>query len=307
MEVIHIFDQRPGHSNQGNILLQSLVNELNCSSSECSIDNIDKLKPSSNRLILIGVGHRAHKALLQQKKLLSKSHNTTLIAVLRPTFNAKKFDVIVAPEHDYHDRKMPTNSLLFKGSLCKTSLVKPENNKLVVCIGGPIKNVPFEKRVLIDNLKFIIDTHQQFKISIFNSRRTPDDVWSEISCYENIKLHDSNDTDFNFFNQSLVSASKKFITPDSISMIFESLSSYGETYLLQTSKSSKKFWFGIKSNKHQRISNELLDEKRIGIVQKRDVFDKSGVISHMISPNPGFEPLAEVEKIAFQIKRLINE
>ena len=181
MEVIHIFDQRPGHSNQGNILLQSLVNELNCASSECSIDNIDKLKPSSNRLILIGVGHRAHKALLQQKKLLSNSHNTTLIAVLRPTFNAKKFDVIVAPEHDYHDRKMPTNSLLFKGSLCKTSLAKPENNKLVVCIGGPIKNVPFEKRVLIDNLKYINDTHQQFKISIFNSRRTPDDVWTEIS------------------------------------------------------------------------------------------------------------------------------
>ena len=307
MEVIHIFDQRPGHSNQGNILLQSLVNELNCASSECSIDNLDKLKPSSNRLILIGVGHRAHKALLQQKKLLSSSHDTTLIAVLRPTFNAKKFDVIVAPEHDYHDRKMPTNSLLFKGSLCKTSLVKPDNNKLVVCIGGPIKNVPFEKRVLGDNLKYIIDTHQQFKISIFNSRRTPDDVWSEISCYENIKLHDSNDTDFNFFNQSLVSASKKFITPDSISMIFESLSSYGETYLLQTSKSPKKPWFRIKSNKHQRINNELLDEKRIGIVQKRDVFDKSGVISHMISPNPGFEPLAEVEKIAFQIKRLINE
>ena len=28
MEIIHIFDQRPGHSNQGNILLESLVNEL---------------------------------------------------------------------------------------------------------------------------------------------------------------------------------------------------------------------------------------------------------------------------------------
>ena len=307
MEVIHIFDQRPGHSNQGNILFQSLVNELNCVSSECSIDNLDKLKPSSNRLILIGVGHRAHKALLQQKKLLSNSHDTTIIAVLRPTFNAKKFDLVVAPEHDYHDRKIPINSLLFKGSLCKTSLHKPENNKLVACIGGPINNVPFEKRILIDNLKYIIDTHQKFKISIFNSRRTPDDVWSEISCFKNIKLHDSKDTDFNFFNANLVLASKKFITPDSISMIFESLSSYGDTYLLQTSKSSKKPWFRIKSNKHQRISNELLDEKRIGIVQKRDVFDKSGVISQMISPNPGFEPLAEVEKIAFQIKRLINE
>ena len=43
MEVIHIFDQRPGHSNQGNILLQSLVNELNCASSECSIDNLTNL------------------------------------------------------------------------------------------------------------------------------------------------------------------------------------------------------------------------------------------------------------------------
>ena len=307
MEIIHIFDQRPGHSNQGNILLESLVNELDCTSSEYSIDNLDKLKPSSNRLILIGVGHRAHKALLQQKKLLSDSHDTTLIAVLRPTFNAKKFDLVVAPEHDYHDRKMPINSLLFKGSLCKTSLLKPENNKVVVCIGGPIKNVPFEKSTLIDNLKYIIDTHQQFKISIFNSRRTPDDVWSEISCYENIRLHDSKDTDFNFFNQNLVLASKKFITPDSISMIFESLSSYGETYLLQTSKFPKKSWFRIKSNKHQRINNELLIEKRIGIVQKKDVFDRSGVISHMISPNPGFEPLAEVEKIAFKIKRIINE
>ena len=307
MEIIHIFDQRPGHSNQGNILLESLVNELKCTSSEYSIDNLDKLKSSSNRLILIGVGHRAHKALLQQKKLLSNSHDTTLIAVLRPTFNAKKFDLVVAPEHDYYDRKMPKNSLLFKGSLCKTSLLKPENNKVVVCIGGPIKNVPFEKSILIDNLKYIIDTHQQFKISIFNSRRTPKDLWSEISCFENIKLHDSRDTDFNFFNSNLLSASKKFITPDSISMIFESLSSYGDTYLLQTSKSSKKPWFGIKSNKHQRINNELLDEKRIGIVQKRDVFNQSGEISHMISPNPGFEPLAEVEKIAFKIKRRINE
>ena len=202
---------------------------------------------------------------------------------------------------------MPKNSLLFKGSLCKTSLLKPENNKVVVCIGGPIKNVPFEKSILIDNLKYIIDTHQQFKISIFNSRRTPEDLWSEISCFENIKLHDSKDTDFNFFNSKLVSASKKFITPDSISMIFESLSSYGETYLLQASKSPKKSWFRIKSNKHQRINNELLDEKRIGIVQKRDVFDQSGVISHMVSPNPGFEPLAEVEKITFKIKRIINE
>jgi len=27
----------------------------------------------------------------------------------------------------------------------------------------------------------------------------------------------------------------------------------------------------------------------------------------MIAPNPGFEPLAEVEKIAFKIKRRINE
>ena len=44
MEIIHIFDQRPGHSNQGNILLESLVNELNCTSSEYSIDNLDKLK-----------------------------------------------------------------------------------------------------------------------------------------------------------------------------------------------------------------------------------------------------------------------
>ena len=83
MEVIHIFDQRPGHSNQGKTLLQSLVNELNCASSECSIDNIDKLKPSSNRLILIGVGHRAHKALLQQKKLLSNSNKITLDLVAK--------------------------------------------------------------------------------------------------------------------------------------------------------------------------------------------------------------------------------
>ena len=307
MEIIHIYDQRPGHYNQGNILLESLGNELNCASSECSIDNLDKFKPNSNKLILIGVGHRVHKALLQQKRLLSSSHNITLIAVLRPTFNAKKFDLVVAPEHDYFDRKMPTNCLLFKGSLCKTSLLKPENNKLVVCIGGPIKNMPFEKGLLMDNLKYIIDTHRQFKISIFNSRRTPDDLWSEISCYKNIRLYDSEDTDFNFFNSNLVSASKKFITPDSISMIFESLSSYGETYLLQTSKSPKKHWFSFKSNKHQRINNGLLDEKRIGIVQKRDVFDRSGVISYIISPNPGFEPLAEVEKIAFKVKRLINE
>ena len=63
------------------------------------------------------------------------------------------------------------------------------------------------------------------------------EIWNAIkSQYENVQninLLDINSTNTNEFNKIMRNASKRFITPDSFNLIFESLSTSGKTYILQ--------------------------------------------------------------------------
>ena len=317
MDVYWFQDSKIGHLKQVQALLDQLKKETDLSVTNITNSNQESLLEifaDKNQVdgptIIIGAGHDVYPKILQAKKYLQKfiSKDIFSIAVLRPSYKLSSFDLIVAPEHDFRKRRLPRNIIPFKGSLAATSQNSINESTAIIAIGGPSKHYKFDQEILMKQLHYILSLHQKHEFKIYNSRRTPDalniKLLDELNNYSNARFIDLNSDESDTFQDSLNRSSLKFVTPDSSNLVFEALSSKGQTYLIQIENSKHKQIFG--SKKIRESMNELVDSKRVGAVS---ILNKNGgiEISKIESPSPHFEPLAEVEKVSFSIMKFINQ
>ena len=149
--------------------------------------------------------------------------------------------------------------------------------------------------------------HPKHKFKIYNSRRTPDalnvELKNELNNYPGAKFIHLNSPESDSFQETLNESALKFVTPDSSNLVFEALSTQGQTYLIQIENSRYRRIFGTK--KIRESMHELIHSKRVGVVS---ILNKKGGIdvSKIEAPSPHFEPLAEVEKVSFSIMKFIN-
>ena len=316
MNVYWFQDSKTGHLKQVQALLDQLKKEtelslttIKHSDQESFSEMFSRRDQFSGQTILIGAGHDVYSTILQAKKYLQKfiSKNIYSIAVLRPSYKLNSFDLIVAPEHDFRNRRLPKNVISFKGSLAVTSQIPVDDSKAIIAIGGPSKHYKFDQKILMKQLNYILSVYPKHKFKIFNSRRTPDalniKLKDNLSNYPNAKFIHLNSPESDTFQDSLNRSSLKFVTPDSSNLVFEALSVKGQTYLIQIESPTYRRIFG--SKKIRESMNELVNTKRVGVVSILN--KKVGVdISTIESPALHFEPLAEVEKVSFSIMKFIN-
>ena len=316
MNVYWFQDSKTGHLKQVQALLDQLKKEtelslitIKNSDQESFSEMFSRRDQFSGQTILIGAGHDVYSTILQAKKYLQKfiSKNIYSIAVLRPSYKLNSFDLIVAPEHDFRNRRLPKNVISFKGSLAVTSQIPVDDSKAIIAIGGPSKHYKFDQKILMKQLNYILSVYPKHKFKIFNSRRTPDalniKLKDNLSNYPNAKFIHLNSPESDTFQDSLNRSSLKFVTPDSSNLVFEALSVKGQTYLIQIESPTYRRIFG--SKKIRESMNELVNTKRVGVVSILN--KKVGVdISTIESPALHFEPLAEVEKVSFSIMKFIN-
>jgi len=320
---MHIYwfkDSITGHLKQVDALLNQLKQELvfsltsiDCSKTETPLKGsksiFSKLDETDQSIILIGAGHKVYSRILESKKYLKNNHDkqATSIAILRPTYALNSFDLICAPKHDFQKRRLPKNVITFQGSLAAPSHTPINENQAIIAIGGLSKHYKFDKEILMKQLHYILSMHPNYEFKIFNSRRTPhafnSKIKEELNQYSNAKFIDLDSPGSNTFQDNLNQSALKFVTPDSSNLVFESLSAYGKTYLIQIEDPKYRRIFGAK--KIRESMNELVDLKRVGIVS---IINKKGGadIYKIENPSAHFEPLAEVKKIAFSIMKFIN-
>ena len=320
---MHIYwfkDSITGHLKQVDALLNQLKQELifsltsiDCSKTKTPLKDsksiFSKLEETNQSIILIGAGHKVYSRILQSKKYLKNNHgmHATSIAILRPTYEVNSFDLICAPKHDFHKRRFPKNVITFQGSLASPSDTPVNKNQAIIAIGGLSKHYKFDKEILMKQLHYILSVYPNYEFKIFNSRRTPDvinlKIKQELNQYSNANFIDLDSPGSDTFQDSLNQSALKFVTPDSSNLVFEALSAHGKTYLIQIEDPKYRRIFGTK--KIRESMNELVDLKRVGLVS---IIKKKGDtnISKIENPSAHFEPLAEVEKIAFSIIKFIN-
>ena len=254
--------------------------------------NIIKSYNQNEINLVIGAGSNIHTRLLLLKKFLKDIYNKDIIAisVLTPSLFKNEFNFICAPNHDEIKLSNIKNTIFFEGSLAKVSIQEPDDSIGLIGLGGINNHFIFNEDDLIKQIEYILSLYPNKDWYLFSSRRTSDLMIDKIKTltdsFSNLIVAHEN------FDEIIKHASIKFITQDSMNMVYESLSTKGQTFV-----------FNMKYKNENKITKQikkLIENKQIGYIENIAMSD--GLKKIKIQPqNPHYEVFAEVEKLSFQL------
>ena len=310
MEIWWYKDNKIGHTKQVCVLIDELKKEFDVSLKEikckksmlldvfnlCSAFIVKDAHKKPD--ILIGAGHSTYLKILADKVKYG-GKKTKSIAIMKPSFLRSWFDLICAPEHDY-DKSIENNTYTFKGSLAKVIDEPPDNDLGLIAIGGVNNHYEFSNDEIYKQIEFIINLHQKDKWFIYNSRRTDRDLSIKLSALadnSSIEFIDVDNKSAPKLSSVMSRASSKFVTPDSVNLVFESLSTQGSTYLLHLIKK--------RNHKITKLMSNLILIRDVGHVESKNMTENLQTYS-IKSPIDSHQTYAEVEKVAYKISQLIK-
>ena len=296
-------DSKIGHEKQVRAILDNLACSEDFILEEISSNNpiwlelllyMLKIRPKIDSIpdVIIGAGSKTNIPMLRHK--LHKK--TKVISVMKPQFFQKRFDLILAPRHDF--LAIPENVHTYIGSLAKVRISNNLENIGLIVIGGINRHFDFNHDHILLQINFITSLYPEINWIVFNSRRTPQKFNTEIKKNKDIKKFVNFNENFEPLDNYISKAKIKFVTPDSINMIFESLSSSGETFLFEMKK--------FKDNKITILIEDIKINKFVGYLEKQQV-EGSGIKKlSLAQPNKLHEPFREVEKVVYKIKQILK-
>ena len=300
MKICWFKDSKIGHEKQVLAILDNLALTQDLLIEERYISNpvwlelllyLLKIKPKQDSIpdIIIGAGSTTTIPMLRYK-IDSK---TKVISVMKPQFFESKFDLIVAPRHDY--KVVPNNVFTYIGSIAKVN-INPELEDIgLIVIGGINKHFDFDEDYQISQIDFIISLFSDINWIVFNSRRTPKSFNERIEKNTSIEKFIDVTKNFEPLNDYLPKAKFKFVTPDSVNMIFESLSSSGETYLFDM--------HSPRENKITKLIDEVKDNKYVGFLEEKYLENSEIKTISLNKPNTLHDTFREVEKVVYEIEK----
>jgi len=316
MKILWVKDGKLGHEKQVEALLNEISKDVDTIITESIVKSFilevieflsfGLIKTDKENLeeqnfdLIIGAGNNS---FIRMANLAIIYKNTKIISILCPNyFLRSRFDHICIPIHDNHKKIDSNKKITFEGSLSSVFDVDTNPEVSMIAIGGNNKHFHFDIDSLLKQINYMVFLYPNIKWYIFNSRRTPEDMNIQISkltkSYKNIFFIDVDDSgSLDLFKKYIKEASMKVVTQDSMNMVYECLSSRGETILLNMpSKSSNKIVLSI---------NALKKDKRVGHILTSDL--SKGITTHKIEKqNKYFDVLREVEKLSYSILKSIN-
>lgn len=253
-----ITDEKPGHKNQLKGLAQSLQKSSTIECFWIAISELDihwsqlidkkRLRDVQNQItkltaltpgilpsevskrpdLIIGAGHGTHKAVLALKKL----YTSLAVVLMKPSLPYRLFDALIIPQHD----NPPANKKIFvsKGVL---NAIQPISTKAtdsrhgLILIGGESKHYSWTNTAIIEQIIERI-AHSEKTWNISDSRRTPSELVNQLIARlttehltTRVNIYHHTETSDAWLTQQLQACSEVWVTPDSVSMIYESLTS----------------------------------------------------------------------------------
>lgn len=235
-------DGKPGHENQSLGLIDAIERIMPCVVHRVSIAGvrglISRLRAAiqgSEELpkpdLIISAGHATHPALLW----LARKQGARSIVLMRPSFPLSWFDLCIAPEHDFPQGSTRENVILTHGALNRVAPPTDgtRGGKLIL-IGGPSASHGWDGARLTAALT---DISKSGNWQLTDSRRTPPGFIGEIhERLPDIEIFPHQKTTPDWLPGKLAEAAEVWVTEDSVSMIYEALSSGARVGLLPAPK-----------------------------------------------------------------------
>tara|TARA_B100001540_G_scaffold63573_1_gene57131 strand:+ start:1142 stop:2044 length:903 start_codon:yes stop_codon:yes gene_type:complete len=255
LNIWRVTDGRSGHDSQSTGLCQAIANLTKCKQYDIPVISFfDYLKnlilkkfpygaDLPNPDLIIGAGHKTHLAMLSARQV----RKGKIIVLMRPTLPLSFFDICIVPKHDTPPKN--NNIILSNGAINTLKYNEKKQEQLgVILIGGPSKHYRWDNESIIEQINAVVTICNDINWTISNSPRTPQDLMSKI-----LKLHYKNADVLDYKNDTnkkvrklIFLAKNIWITPDSVSMIYESLTSGASVGL-----------FDLRKSKKNRINNSI--------------------------------------------------
>lgn len=213
--------------------------------------------PIDKNSIVIGAGHRTHFALLYYKIRF----HAKAIVVMKPSFPRCWFDYCIIPQHDHIEEN--GNVLVTMGAMNGLSL-KPaiKKDQLVILIGGPSDSCYWRNEAIYSQVnQKLLQMSDDKKVLLSSSRRTPEDFLVNLpsSIKDRVSIVDFKSISADWLPETLLESSEAWVTAESVSMMYESLSAGCQVQVLNVDYLSGK----IAGNLQFLRDNGKVDQKTL--------------------------------------------
>jgi len=214
-------------------------------------------------LILVA-GHRTHLAGLAARR----ARGGKLIALMRPSLPLGCFDLCVIPQHDKPPAR--ANVVATRGVL-NTARPSPERaaDKGLFLIGGPSKHHGWDTPGLLAQIDAILAATPAMRWTLTTSRRTPADSEAALLALRarGVDVRPVRDTPPGWAMEQVARSAQAWVTEDSVSMVYESLTAGAATGLLAVPRLGE-----------TRITAGVADLQREGFVTRFADWQREGAL-----------------------------
>ncbi len=248
-------DGKSGHDSQSNGLCTAINELLPIKKFDLSADSlINCLKnllfnkfPMGKNLpdpdIIIGAGHGTHLTMLTAQYI----RKGKTIVLMKPSLPSYWFDICIIPQHDSPPKNK--NIIETNGALNSIKFNTNKTKKLgLILVGGISTHYKWDSKYVSSQINKIISTNKDIDWTIADSSRTPKNLMPmiTISNKKNTNKLNFNGPPKKDIKQLIYAAEIIWVSPDSVSMVFEALTSGASVGLLD-----------IKENKKSRIHKTI--------------------------------------------------
>ena len=227
---------------------------------------------------ILVAGHRTHLAGLAARR----ARGGRLITLMQPSLPLGWFDLCIIPQHDTPPTR--ANVITTRGVL-NTARPGParQTDKGLFLIGGPSKHFAWDSAGLLAQIDAILTATPDVHWTLTTSRRTPARTESALLALRarGVDVRPVSDTAPGWAMAQVACSAQAWVTEDSVSMVYESLTAGAATGLLAVPRLGA-----------TRIAAGVAELQREGLVTTFEAWQQKGVLH---APP---ERLAEADRVA---------
>lgn len=281
--VWRLLDGKPGHMHQSQGLVQALQQQLPVKLQEIYVNDalagwgcalrgrwpLGEGLPAPDWIV--GVGHATHGHLLAARRV----YGGKAVCLMQPSVPAHWFDVCLIPEHDQY--RGCANFIETDGVLnhIQPSSLQSQAQTLLL-VGGPSKHYVWDDALVAAQVFTLVNAQPQQSFVLVTSRRTPASFVKAIRRIHltNVRIVTVEQTTPDWLANTLQLSHTVWVTEDSVSMVYESLTAQAAVGLLNLSP--------------RRESRVVRGIDRLVSRQRVVRFDFDGRYRTMLRPASGF-------------------
>jgi len=240
--VWRIYDRKPGHEHQSHGLVRALgrlmpvePHDLEaCSSLSAIGDLLFKRFPPARSLpdphLIVGAGHATHLSLLAARR----ARGGRVVVLMRPSLPLACFDLCIIPEHDGVCES--PNVISTQGVLNEIQTSEsPRRDQGLFLIGGTSTHYHWDDETVLAQVQAVVAACPTLRWQLTDSRRTPDTTSRALARLgaRQVWVVPHPITDRGWLTEALAAAQAVWVTEDSVSMVYEALSSGAAVGLLR--------------------------------------------------------------------------